>query len=690
LRGEETSSGLKNQIDTATKLIRHLQSEIIERGGESLGMAAEILEDDVMHATRPSLDAEYVLERQLATLLNQRIADTELAEQYKLTAQTQAQHFNKVIVELNENLMKEHQVKEEQDIDAERMRLLAAEARERLDKLKVELDHAEEKRMIVLREERVQFEEKNRRIQSEFEAATEFCRDLRRKLQAEQENIKRLVELGDASAHEVEALQITNTANTTKLQDLSTELQKTRHDIARLNQIRQKESEESKQEITKLREQVLIVEDKITIIEERGAKIKAVQLEKINKEREEVLREYEEKMRHLKEENEAEVAKNLSEYEIQVTQIDELKQKDTADVEKEQKKAAGDLKKLENTLAHELQRIQAKILQVQNETSSSARLAMIIRDQIASEKSTRMGLEGRLAGVRSELSVLEEKKAGLQQQLKQFERDLSKEKDHSAKQLEAARQSMKSSYSNQRRVLTTTYENEIKKIEEELKIQTRLANEARKRYEDTSRNLEDRQRSLEGEMKEVQQRKKAADEKLRKAEAALTEVQDNLAQLNKQEATQSSLLDEQRSKNRTLSSQLAVQQERTSIASNKDRDTVRGLEVEKNSQYIFIDEIRRGITEEEEKTKKMREEKRRGEELAAAQLEELKREIEEVKRQAREDREKGIELEKQVQREMKENRLLKDDIVEAQETREKSFSEKKEVHNVEVSVVQRN
>lgn len=62
--------------------------------------------------------------------------------------------------------------------------------------------------MIVLREERVKFEEKNRRIQSEFEAATEFCRDLRRKLQAEQENIKRLVELGDASAHEVEALQI--------------------------------------------------------------------------------------------------------------------------------------------------------------------------------------------------------------------------------------------------------------------------------------------------------------------------------------------------------------------------------------------------------------------------------------------------------------------------------------------------
>lgn len=163
------------------------------------------------------------------------------------------------------------------------------------------------------------------------------------------------------------------------------------------------------------------------------------------------MREYQEKIRHLKEENEAEVAKNLSEYEIQVrlppddddrlhhphdphspirqvTQIDELKQKDTADVEKEQKKAAGDIKKLENTLSHELQRIQAKILQIQNETSSSARLAMVIRDQIASEKSTRMGLEGRLAGIRSELSVLEEKKAGLQQQLKQFEKDLSKEK----------------------------------------------------------------------------------------------------------------------------------------------------------------------------------------------------------------------------------------------------------------------
>lgn len=62
---------------------------------------------------------------------------------------------------------------------------------------------------------------------------------------------------------------------------MSTELQKIRHEIARLNQLRQKESDESKQEITKLRDQVLIVEDKITVVEERGAKIRAVQLEKV-------------------------------------------------------------------------------------------------------------------------------------------------------------------------------------------------------------------------------------------------------------------------------------------------------------------------------------------------------------------------------------------------------------------------
>lgn len=133
-----------------------------------------------------------------------------------------------------------------------------------------------------------------------------------------------------------------------------------------------------------------------------------------------------------------------------------------------------------------------------------------------------------------------------------------------------------------------------------------------------------------------------------------------------------------------------MQQERTSLARNKDRDTVRGLEMEKNSQNVFVDELKRGITEEEGKTAKIQEQKREGEKLARAQVEELEREIEAVRKQAKEDRERGIQLEAEVQKSMKENRLLKDDIVEAQETREKSFSEKKEIHNVEVSVVQRN
>jgi len=181
LRGDErTSIGLRSQIETANKLIANLEAEIRRARGESVVLATDIIEDDVRHAIRPSLDAEYNVERELYSLLHSRITDTELAEQYKGNAQKEAIYFNGIIESLQGDLKKELSVIETQEADKANLQRAAANARNTIDKLKLELERIEEKRQAELNEQKLKYKTQQARIVSEFESATEFCRDLRR------------------------------------------------------------------------------------------------------------------------------------------------------------------------------------------------------------------------------------------------------------------------------------------------------------------------------------------------------------------------------------------------------------------------------------------------------------------------------------------------------------------------------
>jgi len=508
-------------------------------------------------------------------------------------------------------------------------------------------------------------------------------------LEAEVESSKGLVQRNDALSHELEAAMQLNEDTVARQQAIATQVQEQKHQIALLNQERQKASEAAKELITKLQEKVTIVNDRILVIERKGAEKLAAEKKKVVEKQDKIIEELESTLKTLEEEYEADVAKYLEEYKINTTTIDQLKEKDVQDVEKEQKKAAGELKKLTNAHDHAIKRLRANLAKLQNDVSTGARLSMTLRDQKEFEKKEASGLEGRASGLKGTLLTEQEKRSTLEEKLKGFEQELQRERELSAQQLEAVRNEIIKTSERENYVIISSFENDAKRISEELALQTKAATESARRLVDTRRELESQIIALINDNKEFAGRKLTAEEQAKKADLELDTAQ-TLARTTKLEVSNwEQLLNEEKQRFVAAEKKLKAEEQKTKAAADLDHDKIAEQESELRSSTVLIETLRQEVATEESTRKGIEEERQRYTQETTAQIAALQEELAKVRAETEQNRNTASRFEAEIRKSQTTNSHLKTRVDAQNAATQKDVTETKEVHNVEVQVVER-
>jgi len=686
--GSSSFEAQRKELTAANQRIARLEKALAQAERNEAGLAANLAIREIQHEIQPDLRDEYDVEQKLLQLLKQRVQDTKLADEYKAAADAQSAYYNETIENLRRDLMEELSIIESQQQDKVTLDKQIQVARSVIEKLKVELAAEEKKRDEDLHNQKLKYKEQQDRVTAEFKTATDFCRDLRRKLDAETKHKDELLSKNQTLASEIEQFKKRVEEQSERLHQLDVQLKEESHQLALTQQERQRDVESNKSTVSHLTQELKVINDRIIIVQNKGAEEKAKTLENAQKEKEKTIQKYEEQIKSLRTQAEADRKKASEQHQTQVELIEKLKIKDTDDVSAERHKAAAEIKRLKIDHEHEIQRLEAAVKKSVEELEASSAILTLLKAEYEQEKIKTQELQDLVSKAEEDMKLARSDRAKLVARVEQFSKELELERNSISTKLEIEKSKLKEKYETEQKSVVTVHKEQTAQLARELAEQKRVTAESEKRLEELKNDLVSRIALLEKERSESSRRMKEAEGLAKLKENTLKETLKLQEASSQRAARLATMLSEEQRKTSAL--QLRLEEEiKTTQATHKERlDYVRKLESQVHIAKGLIDTLKPQYEGERAKNQGLLAEWRGEKEKMDTQVESLQRTLEAEREAAQRDKNKVNKLQTELRQLDNRNEALNRDVQVAAEGKEVGLT--KEIHQTNIRVVETN
>ncbi|PRP86323.1 hypothetical protein PROFUN_05464 [Planoprotostelium fungivorum] len=677
---------LSDELKAKNNLINKLEKELERLKLNEQALSQNILVRELEHQVNPDLRDEYQAEQQLLQILKNRVQNSSLAEEYKEAADRQSQNYLQVIESLRQQLMEELAVIEHQQEDKQTLEKQITVARNLISKLQEDLAKEEEVRQRLLLEQKHKHKDEQERVSQEFQTATDFCRDLRRKLDGETKRKEELQDRYTDLRTQIEQYKKSEEEQRQKLQKLETILKEEQHQLALTQQEREKDIESNKQTIATLHQQIKTVNEKIIIVKDKASENKAKQLQEAAKEKQLLIEKFEQEIKRLQREGEAEKERAAKEHDIQIKLIEELKVKDTDDVQRERTKAAADIKKLQNQHLHDKQALEAKLRKSHEELEAASALLALLKGQYEEEKNKAQTLSEELSRLEEELSLVRSDRDKLQQRIVQHSKELELERKSLSTKLEVEKNTLQNEFEAEKNKLVEAYRKQQQELTAELEGQKQQTVESEKRLEKIKSELVTRIAQLEKDRIEASNRTREAEKLAKTKEEILRETMRLQEAANGKAQRLAASLTEEQKRTQNLEQKLAAELDNTRKAEVDRAEYVKKLELQVTTAKGLIETLKPKYEGDRERNTALLSEWKREKGKMDSQVEQLQKTLAAEKQIALKERDQVVKFETQLRQLGNRNDALQRDVQNSSEAKE--LTVKKETHKTEVRTVE--
>eukprot|EP01117_Protostelium_nocturnum_P011738 TRINITY_DN427_c0_g1_i1.p1 TRINITY_DN427_c0_g1~~TRINITY_DN427_c0_g1_i1.p1 ORF type:complete len:785 (-),score=365.81 TRINITY_DN427_c0_g1_i1:47-2401(-) len=674
---------LKGQLNASRLLIAKLESEAAERQLQNMNLAANLVVDQIAHEIHPDPRDELEVEQKLLNLLQARMRDTREAEEYKRAAESQTVYYNGVIESLRGDLLKELEVIEHQQEDKASLEKKVEIAKNVIDTLKDKLAAEEARREEVVKAQKLKFKEQQDRITEEFKTATDFCKDLRRKLEAESKHKTLLAERSKELESQLESYKEQLEEFTQKNKEMAVALNEEKNQLALIKKERDLEAQKFQETSQHLKESLTKETNRVVVIQNKSAEEKSKLLEENNRQMQKLQKDFKKELAEAQHALEDERKRHAAEHKISHDVIEALKIKDTDDVQKEKMKWESELKKAKVQYDHLTEQLNKKLLRREEENAALALLQQTMKQQYEEEKSRVAAVEKELAELHNQIDTLQKERDRLSRELNQASRDLEFEKSSTASKVDSERVTVERRNAEKLREANQSHSEEVKKLQKELNQQKHLVEQTEGRLEQTKKELVARLTTSEKEKSQIAKDARDTERLLKSKEQTLQETLRLQEAASQRVVALSASLQEEQKKLQVLQDRLAQETKARSAEQLQFKKDTEYLEKEVVVAKNLIETLKTAYKSERESNAELKEGWEADKKSTENQVQQLKSTLAKENENISQDKLKITQLETENKGLSSRNSSLKQDL----EVTSKTEQVEKVVHE-EVNTVQ--